>query len=53
MATKKKSKSGSVKVDPPVLEEAKKICTKKGLIIGVYVTSAIKLLNTQHNENSQ
>lgn len=46
---KKKSKSGSVKIDPSVLEDAKKICDKKGLIIGAYITSAVKLLNTQHN----
>lgn len=50
MAVKKKSKSGSVKIDPSVLEEAKKICNKKGFVLGPYITSAVKLLNTQHNE---
>jgi len=38
----KKEKSGSVKVDPKILTEAKDHCKSNGLIIGYYATEALR-----------
>jgi predicted DNA-binding protein len=38
----KKSKTGSVKVDPETLNEAKKFCKAKGILVAYFVTEAIK-----------
>lgn len=42
MKKQKKEKSGSVKIDPSVLEEAKLYCKKNGVLISYYATEAIK-----------
>ena len=41
----KKGESGSVKIDPSVLKEAKVICKKEGYLISRYVTEAVKAYN--------
>jgi hypothetical protein len=38
----KKTKSGSVKIDPKVLGEAKEYCKSNGLVVGFYTTEALK-----------
>jgi post-segregation antitoxin (ccd killing protein) len=45
MKAKKKNSSGSVKVDPTVLEEAKTICKNNGIMVSFYATEAIKEKN--------
>lgn len=45
----KKGESGSLKVDPNVLYEAKKICAKKGVILTIYATDALKTKNISEN----
>lgn len=41
MERKKIKTSGSVKIEPDVLEKAREICKKKGLLLSAYVTSAV------------
>lgn len=50
MKAKKKSNSGSIKVDPVVLQEAKDICDKKGLKVNFYATEAIKEKNKKEGK---
>jgi antitoxin component of RelBE/YafQ-DinJ toxin-antitoxin module len=45
MKIKKKTSGGSVKIDPKVLEEARKVCKAKGLLISYYVSEAVKTQN--------
>ena len=45
MKVKKKAKSGSVKIAPNVLAEAKKICKDSGVLISFYVTEVVKEKN--------
>ncbi len=49
MKTKPKEKSGSVKILPAVLEDAKGICKKKGFLVSAYITKAVELYNKKHN----
>jgi hypothetical protein len=49
MKTKNKQSSGSVKVAPVVLEDAKKICKERGFLISAYITKAIDVYNKKHN----
>lgn len=41
MEVKKKKFSGSVKVEPDVLEQARSVCKSKGLLLSAFVTSAV------------
>lgn len=38
----KKSKTGSVRIDPSVLNEAKKHCKTKGVLLTYFITQAVK-----------
>jgi len=38
----KKEKSGSVKIDPKVLDTAKKYCKDNGVVLGYFVTCAVR-----------
>lgn len=44
----KKTKSGSVKIDPIALNAAKVICKSKGIIISSYITNAVIKENKSH-----
>lgn len=46
MKVKKKQSSGSLKIDPKVLKEAKTICKEKGWLLHAYATTAIKKENS-------
>lgn len=52
MKKTKKERSGSVKVDPPILESAKVYCKQNGILVSFYVTEAIreKLKKDKHEE---
>jgi len=39
---KKQEKSGSVKIDPKVLGDAKDWCKKNGILTGYFVTQAVR-----------
>ena len=42
MKVKKKQSSGSLKIDPKVLQEAKVLCKSKGWLLHAFATKAIK-----------
>lgn len=42
MSTKKKIASGSVKVDPKVLKDARAHCKQNGILLNFFATEAIK-----------
>ncbi len=45
MKIKKKAKSGSLRVETQVLEDARKICKQKGMLVSFYATEALKEKN--------
>lgn len=45
MKTKKKTKSGSLRVEAQVLEDARKICKQNGMLVSFYATEALKEKN--------
>lgn len=51
-ATKKKikspEKSGSVRIAPPVLVDAKIVCAKKGILIQDYVSESVRKENEKN-----
>lgn len=49
MKVKTKPKSGSLKVDPAVLKEAKLICVRDELNIYEYATEALREKNSRKN----
>lgn len=51
MKQKKKELSGSVKIKPEVLKEAKDICKTNGILMSHYVTEAVRKENTRINGN--
>jgi len=51
MKVKKKQSSGSIKIDPDVLKDAKEICKKKGVLVSFYATEAVRSKNLKENVN--
>jgi hypothetical protein len=45
MKIKKKTRSGSLRVEPSVLADTKKICKQKGILVSFYATEALKEKN--------
>jgi hypothetical protein len=51
---KKKEKSGSIRIDPDVLSEAKLYCASKGLFINKWVTNILQReLEKQKSKTSE
>lgn len=50
--TKKKFGSGSVRVTPTVLDEAREICRTRGWLLSNYVTTCIQYQNDVQNAKS-
>lgn len=46
----KKGESGSLKVDPDVLYEAKKICKREGYLLYNYATAALVAKNASYKD---
>jgi hypothetical protein len=42
--------SGSVKMEPEVLQKAREICKKKGLLLSAYITSAVYKENKRQSK---
>lgn len=53
MKTKKKIRSGSVKVKPDILDKAKEICDEMGFKLSAYVTQAVSEKNLQIVEKTR
>jgi hypothetical protein len=50
MKVKKKKNSGSVKVQPAVLQESREICVRENFSISDYVTEAIREYNKKYKK---
>lgn len=49
MKIKKKTKSGSLRVETQVLEDARKICKQKGMLVTFYATEALREKNIKES----
>lgn len=50
MKVKKKKNSGSVKVQPGVLQDAREICTRENFTISDYATEALREYNKKYKK---